>query len=269
MKSLLEVQGLNKHFGGLRAISDLDFNLQAGELRGLIGPNGSGKSTFFNLISGVYTPSSGSVFFDGHDISRAKPHRIASLGMSRTFQLLRIFGEMTVLDNLMVGHHLHVKYSPLQAVFSTAKVAAEEQRMRDEMLELLQFIGLSEFAEIPAAEISVGQRRLLALGRAIAMRPKLLLLDEPAAGLSPVNVDKIMAIILALKDRYQLTVIVVEHILKVVMNTCETVTVLDHGQKIAEGPPDQVKDDPAVVEAYLGREMDDDEVRSVLQGESA
>jgi branched-chain amino acid transport system ATP-binding protein len=261
---LLDVQGLNKSFGGLQAISGLDFQLQAGEIRGLIGPNGSGKSTFFNLISGVYKADSGRVMLDGEDITRAAPHRIAELGVARTFQLLRIFGDMTVLDNLLVGRHLHVRYSPLQAVFATATVAAEEKCMRDEMMELLAFIGLADFAEIPAAEISIGQRRLLALGRAIAMRPKLLMLDEPAAGLSPVNVDNLMNIMLALKQRYQLTVIVVEHILKVVMDTCHQVTVLDHGQKIAEGTPDQVKDDHAVIEAYLGREMDDDEVRAAM-----
>jgi len=261
---LLETKGLCKNFGGLHAISDLDFQLRQGEMRGLIGPNGSGKSTFFNLISSIYSPTSGSIIFDGQDVTGLAPHKIAELGVARTFQLLRNFNEMTVLDNLRVGQHTHVKYSPLQAVFGTRKVASEEKRIREEMMELLTFIGLADFAEIPASELSGGQRRLLALGRAMAMRPKLLLLDEPAAGLSPVNVDNLLKIVSALRKRYQLTVIIVEHILKVVMDMCERVTVLDHGEKIAEGTPQEVKDDHAVIEAYLGREMDDEAIRAAV-----
>jgi branched-chain amino acid transport system ATP-binding protein len=184
--------------------------------------------------------------------------------VARTFQLLRNFNEMTVLDNLRVGQHTHVRYTPLQAVFGTHKVATEEKRIRDEMMEILTFIGLADFAGIPASELSGGQRRLLALGRAMAMRPKLLMLDEPAAGLSPVNVDNLLEIVSALRKRYHLTVIIVEHILKVVMDMCERVTVLDHGEKIAEGTPQEVKDDHAVIEAYLGREMDDEAIRAAV-----
>ncbi len=261
---LLETKGLHKDFGGLHAISNLDFQLRQGEMRGLIGPNGSGKSTFFNLVSSIYSPTSGSITFDGRDITGLAPHKIAGLGVARTFQLLRNFDEMTVLDNLRVGQHTHVKYSPIQAVFGTRKVAAEERRIREEMMEILTFIGLADFAEIPASELSGGQRRLLALGRAMAMRPKLLMLDEPAAGLSPVNVDNLLEIVSALQKRYQLTVIIVEHILKVVMDMCERVTVLDHGEKIAEGTPQEVKDDHAVIEAYLGREMDDEAIRAAV-----
>jgi branched-chain amino acid transport system ATP-binding protein len=171
---------------------------------------------------------------------------------------------MTVLDNLRVGQHTHVGYSPLQAIFATHKVATEEKRIKDEMMEILAFIGLADFAEIPASELSGGQRRLLALGRAMAMRPKLLMLDEPAAGLSPLNVDNLLEIVTALQKRYQLTVIIVEHILRVVMDICERITVLDHGQKIAEGTPQEVKDDHAVIEAYLGREMDNEDVRAAM-----
>jgi branched-chain amino acid transport system ATP-binding protein len=261
---LLETKGLHKDFGGLHAISNLDFQLRQGEMRGLIGPNGSGKSTFFNLVSSIYPPTSGSITFGGRDITGLAPHKIAGLGVARTFQLLRNFNEMTVLDNLRVGQHIHVKYSPVQAVFGTRKVAAEERRIRDEMMEILTFIGLADFAEIPASELSGGQRRLLALGRAMAMKPKLLMLDEPAAGLSPVNVDNLLEIVSALQKRYQLTVIIVEHILKVVMDMCEKVTVLDHGEKIAEGTPQEVKDDHAVIEAYLGREMDDEDIRAAV-----
>ena len=159
-----------------------------------------------------------------------------------------------------------MSYGTIASMLGTRGVRAEEKRVREEMMELLAFIGLADFADMLASELSVGQRRLLALGRAMAMRPRLLLLDEPAAGLSPVNVDNLLRIILGLKERYGLTVVIVEHILRVVMDTCAKVTVLDHGQKIAEGSPDEVKNDHAVIEAYLGREMEDDEVRQALQG---
>ena len=264
---LLRTENLSKHFGGLQAVDKIDFELEEGEVRGLIGPNGSGKSTFFNLVSGIYRPDEGSrIWIDEQETTHFEPHRVAALGVARTFQLLRVFAEMTVLQNLLVGHHLHVSYGPLGAMLGTRGVRDEEKRVREEMMELLAFIGLADFADMLASELSVGQRRLLALGRAMAMRPRLLLLDEPAAGLSPVNVDNLLRIIIGLKKRYGLTVVIVEHILRVVMDTCERVTVLDHGQKIAEGTPDEVKTDHAVIEAYLGREMEDEEVRQALHG---
>jgi len=261
---MLEVKGLNKSFGGLRAIRDVDFAVREGEIRGLIGPNGSGKSTFFNLLSGVYAVDSGTVVFDGRDLTNSEPHEVAAAGIARTFQLLRMFTEMTVLENVMIGYHNHVKYGALAGVFGFGRVASEEKIIRDEMMEVLAFIGLEDFASIPASELSIGQRRLLALGRAMAMKPKLLLLDEPAAGLSPVNVDNIMLIILRMKEKFNLTVVIVEHILKVVMETCDRISVLDHGVKIAEGVPSEIRDDEAVVEAYLGREMDDEEVKRAI-----
>jgi branched-chain amino acid transport system ATP-binding protein len=169
-----------------------------------------------------------------------------------------------VLDNVLVGFHPHTKYSPFAPFFNGSEVRRQDQIVKEQMFELLEFIGLAEHAEIPAAELSGGQRRLLALGRAIAMRPKMLLLDEPGAGLSPANIDNLMDTIMTLKDRYNLTIVVVEHILKVVMATCDTISVLDHGQKISEGTPEFVKNDPAVVEAYLGREMEDEDIRAAM-----
>jgi len=262
---LLEVTNLSKRFGGLTAVANVELGVEQGEIRGIIGPNGSGKSTLFNLISGVYKPDGGRVMFDGADITGAEPHVVARRGIARTFQLLRVFGGMSVLENVLVGHHAHVRYSSTQAVLGTAGVLAEERRLVQEMMELLSFIGLADYAEVPAGELSIGQRRLLALGRAMAMRPKLLMLDEPAAGLSPVNVDKLLNTVVALKQRYGLTVVIIEHILKVVMDTCQTVTVLDHGEKIAEGPPAAIKEDHRVIEAYLGKEMGDADVRAFLR----
>ena len=218
------------------------------------------------MISGVYRPDSGSsVLFDNHEISQLPPHKITELGISRTFQLLRLFLEMTVLENVMVGYHCHTPYGFLSPILQGSKVREADEKIQDEMIEMLQFLGLASYANLPAGELSGGQRRLLSLGRAIAMKPKLLLLDEPGAGLSPLNVDHLMHTILSLKEKYKLTVVVVEHILKVVMNTCERITVLDHGQKIAEGSPEEVKNDHAVIEAYLGREMADEDIRQVIR----
>ena len=264
--ALLETKGLSKSFGGVQALQDVDVHIQEGSIHGLIGPNGSGKSTFFNVISGVYRPDSdSSVLFDNHEISQLPPHKITELGISRTFQLLRLFLEMTVLENVMVGYHCHTPYGFLSPILQGSKVREADEKIQDEMIEMLQFLGLASYANLPAGELSGGQRRLLSLGRAIAMKPKLLLLDEPGAGLSPVNVDHLMHTILSLKEKYKLTVVVVEHILKVVMNTCERITVLDHGQKIAEGSPEEVKNDHAVIEAYLGREMADEDIRQVIR----
>ncbi|MGQ0676861.1 MAG: ABC transporter ATP-binding protein [Rhodospirillales bacterium] len=263
---LLEVTGLSKRFGGLVAVSNIDFAVREGEIRGVIGPNGSGKSTLFNLISGVYQAEPGGrVIYAGEDITDYPPHKIAQRGIARTFQLLRIFTQMSVLENLLIGYHSHVGYGGTAAAIGTGAVWAEERRLKDEMMELLGFIGLADHAEMPAGDLSIGQRRLLALGRAMAMRPKLLMLDEPAAGLSPVNVDKLLTTVLALKQRFGLTLIIIEHILKVVMESCETVTVLEHGEKIAEGPPAAIKSNHRVIEAYLGKEMGDAEVRSFLK----
>ena len=263
---LLEIKNLTKRFGGLTAISNVNLAVKPGAVHGIIGPNGSGKSTLFNLISGVYKAEPGaSIVFDGDDITDWEPHEIARHGVARTFQLLRIFSGMSVLENLLIGHHGLIRYNTASAVIGSRRVWAEERRVREEMMELLAFIGLADYADMPAGELSGGQRRLLALGRAMAMRPKLLMLDEPAAGLSPVNVEILLDTVLALKNRFGLTVIIIEHILKVVMETCETVSVLDHGEKIAEGSPAAIKENHRVIEAYLGKEMEDSEVRALLR----
>ena len=263
---LLEVRNLSKKFGGFTAISNVNLSVKAGEVRGIIGPNGSGKSTLFNLISGVYRPEPGaSVIFDGQDITGMESHEIARRGVARTFQMLRIFGGMSVIENMMVGHHALIPYGTGAAVLGTRRVWHDERRLQAEMMELLAFIGLADYAEMPAGEMSGGQRRLLALGRAMAAKPKLLMLDEPGAGLSPTNVDILLDTVLALQKRFGLTVIIIEHILKLVMDTCQTVSVLEHGEKIAEGTPAEIKENHAVIEAYLGKEMKDEEVRAYMR----
>ena len=263
---LLEIQSLSKKFGGFSALTDISLEVEAGEVRGVIGPNGSGKSTLFNMISGVYKPEPGArILFDGRDITGRESHEIARLGVARTFQMLRIFAGMSVIDNMLVGHHALMPYGSASAVIGSRKVWREEKRVRAEMMELLAFIGLADYAEMPAGEMSGGQRRLLALGRAMAMKPKLLMLDEPGAGLSPTNVDILLDTVLALQKRFGLTVIIIEHILKLVMDTCQRISVLDHGEKIAEGTPAEIQKNPRVIEAYLGKEMQDDEVRAYLR----
>ena len=263
---LLEVTDLSKRFGGFAAVSNVELAIQQGEVHGIIGPNGSGKSTLFNLISGVYKPEAGGrVVFDGHDITGKEAHEIARLGVARTFQMLRIFSGMSVIENMLVGHHAMIRYGMASAVIGSRKVWREERRVRADMMELLAFIGLADYADMPAGELSGGQRRLLALGRAMAARPKLLMLDEPGAGLSPANVDILLETVRALQKRFGLTVIIIEHILKLVMDTCRTVSVLEHGEKIAEGPPAEIKENHRVIEAYLGKEMKDDEVRAYMR----
>jgi branched-chain amino acid transport system ATP-binding protein len=263
---LLEVKNLSKRFGGFTAVSKVELAVKQGEVRGIIGPNGSGKSTLFNLISGVYKPEPGAtIVFDGQDITGKESHEIARLGIARTFQMLRIFQGMSVIENMLVGHHAMIRYGMPSAVIGSPAVWREERRVRAEMMELLAFIGLADYAEMPAGELSGGQRRLLALGRAMAAKPKLLMLDEPGAGLSPTNVDILLDTVRALRKRFGLTVIIIEHILKLVMDTCEIVSVLEHGEKIAEGTPDEIKGNHRVIEAYLGKEMKDDEVRAYLR----
>ena len=254
---ILETKNLSKSFGGIKAINNLDFFLNQNEVRGVIGPNGSGKSTFFNLLTVIYKADDGSsIFLNGENITNIETHQIVEKGMARTFQLLRLFSEMTVLDNMMVGYHLHVKYGLLASIFGNKSSQIEEKRIKEEMMELLFFIGLADYAYMDAIELSIGQRRLLSLGRAM--------LDEPAAGLSPVNVDNLLKIIMGLRERFSTTLVITEHILKVVMETCETITVLDYGTKIAEGTPSEVKNDTRVINAYLGEELDDNQVLKEL-----
>jgi branched-chain amino acid transport system ATP-binding protein len=263
--TILDIQGVTRTFGGLIALSNINLKVERGDTLGIIGPNGSGKTTLFSVISGIYRPTAGKVIFDGRDITELKAHEIAKAGIARTFQMLRIFQDMSCFENMMVGFHQHIPYGVWTAAFGLPLKHSSERAAKAEVMELLDFIGLADYADMPASEMSIGQQRLLALGRAVAMKPKMLMLDEPAAGLSPLNVDRLLDTVSALQKQFDLTVIVIEHVLKVVMNMCNRVAVLDHGQKIAEGTPAEVKDNHLVIEAYLGKEMDDDQIRAAFQ----
>lgn len=262
--SILNLRGVTLRFGGLTALNNIDLKVERGDTLGLIGPNGSGKTTLFNVISGIYRPSSGTIEFENSDITRFRPHQIAKAGVARTFQMLRIFQDMSCFENMLVGYHQHIPYGAWTAMIGLPEKYRSERLAKAEVMALLDFIGLADYADMPAAEMSIGQQRLLALGRAVAMKPKVLMLDEPAAGLSPLNVDRLMETVSALQKRYDLTVIIIEHVLKVVMDISNRVAVLDHGLKIAEGTPAEIKDNHQVIEAYLGKEMDDQKVKETL-----
>ena len=241
-------------FGGLKAVDRLDMEVEKGEIRGIIGPNGAGKTTLFNLISGVYSPDHGNIIFDGRDLTKLKPHQISEVGIARTFQNLEIFNSMTLLENVMVGMHYHLKTGFLGSCLNLGRAQREEDAARKKALEILEFIGLWEFYDRPASNLSFGQQRLLELARTLATEPKVMLLDEPAAGIHPNKIVEIDNLLKKLRDEMGITIIVVEHILKLVMSISDRITVLDQGATISEGKPEEIKNDKKVMEAYLGRE---------------
>lgn len=239
-------------FGGLVAVNELDMNVRQGEIYGLIGPNGAGKTTIFNLLTGVYEPTSGEIYFEGKRIDGLRSYEIARRGVSRTFQNIRLFPSMSVLENVMTACHIHAKQNLLDVVLRLPRFERDEREHRDFALELLEIFGLAGVKDEGGTSLPYGNQRRLEIVRALATRPKLLLLDEPAAGLNPSEQEGLMNLIQQIRDRFGLTILLVEHNMKVVMGVCERIQVVDYGKSIALGVPDEIKNDAKVIEAYLG-----------------
>jgi branched-chain amino acid transport system ATP-binding protein len=255
---VLEVRKITRCFGGLVAVNNVSFLVQKGEIFGLIGPNGAGKTTLFNLITGLIPASGGQLIYEGEEITKLRPHQIASKGIARTFQNLRLFGNLTALENVAIADHIHSKTGLIQGIFGLPLAAAQEQKTFSKALELLELVGLAERSNQQARNFAYGDQRRLEIARALALQPKILLLDEPAAGMNPNEKAALSELIREIRNSFNLTVLLIEHHVPLVMGLCDRIAVLDFGQLIALGEPQNVKNDPAVIEAYLG---DEDVVR--------
>lgn len=250
--SLLRVQNVTKRFGGLTAVKALEMDVTQGALYGLIGPNGAGKTTIFNLLTGVYDPTEGEIHFDGHRVDGRKSYEITKLGMARTFQNIRLFGDLTVIENVMTAMHLRSRQLLIDAVIGTGRHHREEKDCHERAMDLLKIFKLDGLATEQASSLPYGNQRRLEIARALATQPKILLLDEPAAGMNPHESIELMHLIGWLRDEFKLTILLVEHNMKVVMGICEKIQVIDYGESIALGTADEIQSNPKVIEAYLG-----------------
>lgn len=255
MAELLKVDNVSMVFGGLRAVSNLSMHIDEGELIGLIGPNGAGKTTAFNMITGVYTPTEGKVYFNGQQSSGKKSYQVTQMGMARTFQNIRLFSELSVIDNVKIAYNMHVTYNLADAIVRDGKYLSEEEFITQKAMDLLKIFHLEEEAHEVAKNLPYGKQRRLEIARALATEPKLLLLDEPAAGMNPQETKELMEMIRWIRKEFNLSILLIEHDMGLVMGVCERIYVLEYGMKIAEGTPDEIKHNKRVIEAYLGEEV--------------
>jgi branched-chain amino acid transport system ATP-binding protein len=253
-RSLLQARELTRRFGGLVAVNQVSFTVQQGEIFGLIGPNGAGKTTLFNLMTGLIQASSGQMLFQGEEISHLRPFQIATRGIARTFQNIRLFGNLSALENVMIAQHVHTRSGVFTGVLGLPPAPQEEQYIRQRATELLELVKLQDRADETAANFSYGDQRRLEIARALALKPQVLLLDEPAAGMNPNEKHQLSEFIRAIRDQFNLTILLIEHHVPLVMGLCDRIAVLDFGQLIALGNPFDVRNNPAVIEAYLGAE---------------
>jgi len=252
-KNILRVEGLTKFFGGLGAVQNFDITLNQGDLNGLIGPNGAGKTTVFNLITGIYSITSGKIMFDGENTAGQEPYEITRKGIARTFQNIRLFSNLSVLDNVRIAYHPHAGYNLTDSVLRTKNFYAKEDELTEQALDFLAIFGLEGIQNETAKNLPYGQQRRVEIARALAANPKLLLLDEPAAGMNPKEIVELMDLIHFIHDRFNLTILLIEHQMRVVMGICRHITVMDFGQVIARGNPKEIQANERVVEAYLGK----------------
>lgn len=255
MAELLKVNDISMVFGGLRAVSNLTMHIDHGELIGLIGPNGAGKTTAFNMITGVYTPTEGEVYFNGEKSSGKKSYQVTQMGMARTFQNIRLFSELSVIDNVKIAYNMHVSYNMFDAIVRDKKYIQEEKMITQKALDLLKIFHLEDKAYEVAKNLPYGEQRRLEIARALATEPKLLLLDEPAAGMNPQETKELMEMIRWIREKFDLSILLIEHDMSLVMGVCERIYVLEYGCLIAEGTPDEIKNNKRVIEAYLGEEV--------------
>ena len=253
--ALLKIDKLTKEFGGLKAVSNFNMEINKGELIGLIGPNGAGKTTAFNLMTGVYEPTSGKMEFDGKSLIGLKPYQVTQRGIARTFQNIRLFADLTVLDNVKIAYHFHVKYGVAESVLRVGRYYPEEDEIEAKAMECLKMFKLDDRRDEIARNLPYGEQRRLEIARALAAQPQLLLLDEPAAGMNPQETHELMEMIRWIRDELKLTILLIEHDMSLVMGVCERIYVLDYGSIIASGTPAEIRSNPQVIEAYLGEEV--------------
>jgi len=249
---LLQIKNLTHFFGGLRAVHGFQTEIEQGDLKGLIGPNGAGKTTIFNLVTGVYRPTEGEIFFNGHNITGRRPNEISALGISRTFQNLRLWTNLTALDNVRIAFYSQIRYGLAGAFFGMRHRREEEERINEEAHVLLRMMGIERYADQVVSNLPYGIQRKVEIARALATRPRLLLLDEPTAGMSPAEMMETMEVIERIREELELAIWLIEHRMKMVMSLCEHIQVLDFGEVIAEGPPEEIQNNPRVIKAYLG-----------------